>query len=120
MMWNGLVIKSSTTNIVLGFYKVMRKEKHNVSANQNFPLLQKKVAATGKLRKYTRKTLMAILKERGAYPTCYVSRRTDFLIVGERPGIKLERAITLGVCIIPGQEFESMLAQFEQHNQDGA
>jgi len=63
---------------------------------------------------------MAILKERGAYPTCYVSRRTDFLIVGERPGIKLERALTLGVCIIPGQEFESMLAQFEQHNKDGA
>ena len=68
-----------------------------MSANQNFPLLQKKVAATGKLRKYTRKMLMAILKKRGAYPTCYVSRRTDYLIVGERPGIKLERAITLGV-----------------------
>ncbi len=91
-----------------------------MSANQNFPLLQKKVAATGKLRKYTRKTLMAILKERVAYPTCYVSRKTDYLIVGERPSIKLERAITLGVCIMPGQEFESMLAQFEQHNEDGA
>ena len=91
-----------------------------MSANQKFPFLQKKVAATGKLRKYTRKTLMAMLKERGAYPTCYVSSRTDYLIVGERPGIKLERAITLGVCIIPGQEFESMLAQFEQHNKDGA
>ena len=91
-----------------------------MSANQNFPLLQKKVAATGKLRKYTLKTLMAILKAHGAYPTCYVSRRTDYLIVGERPGIKLERAITLGVCIIPGQEFEAMLAQFEQHNKDGA
>ena len=91
-----------------------------MSANQNFPLLHKKVAATGKLRKYTRKVLMAILKERGAYPVCNVSRRTDYLIVGERPGIKLERALMLGVCIIPGQEFESMLAQFEQHNKDGA
>lgn len=91
-----------------------------MSANQKFPFLQKKVAATGKLRKYTRKTLMAILKEHGAYPTCYVSRRTDYLIVGERPGIKLERAIMLGVCTIPGQEFEAMLAQFEQHNKDGA
>lgn len=48
-----------------------------------------------------------------------VSRRTDYLIVGERPGIKLEKAITLGVCIVPGYEFESMLAQYEQHNQDG-
>ena len=62
-----------------------------MSANQKFPLLQKKVAATGKLRKYTRKMLMAMLKERGAYPTCYVSSRTDFLIVGEKPGIKLEK-----------------------------
>ena len=92
-----------------------------MSANQNFPLLHKKVAATGKLRKYTRKVLMAILKERGAYPVCNVSRRTDYLIVGERPGIKLEKAIAFGVRVMPGYEFESMLSQYdEQHNQDGA
>ena len=119
MMWNGLVIKSSTTNIVLGFYKGMRKEKHNVSANQKFPYLQKKVAATGKLRKYTRKSLMKTLRENGAYPVYNVSRRTDFLIVGERPGKKLERAIKFGVRIVPGYEFESMLAQYEQYNEDG-
>ncbi|MDO5123120.1 MAG: hypothetical protein Q4D44_00455 [Eubacteriales bacterium] len=50
-----------------------------------------------------------------------MSSRTDYLIVVERPGIKLEKALTLGVCIVPGYEFESMLAQYdEQHNQDGA
>lgn len=64
---------------------------------------------------------MAILKERWAYPVYNVSSRTDYLIVGERPGIKLEKAITLGVRIMPGYEFESMLSQYdEQHNQDGA
>ena len=64
---------------------------------------------------------MAMLKEHGAYPVYNVSRRTDYLIVGERPGIKLQKAITLGVTIMPGYEFESMLAQYnEQHNQDGA
>ena len=69
---------------------------------------------------YTRKSLMKMLRERGAYPTYNVSRRTDYLIVGERPGIKLEKAITLGVRIMPGYEFESMLSQYdEQHNQDG-
>lgn len=64
---------------------------------------------------------MAMLKERGAHPVYNVSSRTDYLIVVERPGIKLEKALTLGVCIVPGYEFESMLAQYdEQHNQDGA
>lgn len=64
---------------------------------------------------------MVILRENGAYPVYNVSRCTDFLIVGERPGKKLERAIRFGVSIVPGQEFESMLAQYdEQHNQDEA
>lgn len=96
------------------------KGEAQCECESKIPVSAKEGCSTGKLRKYTRKTLMAMLKERGAYPTCYVSSRTDYLIVGERPGIKLERAITLGVCIIPGQEFESMLAQFEAHNQDGA
>lgn len=90
-----------------------------MSANQKFPYLHKKVAATGKLRKYTRKSLMKTLRENGAYPVYNVSRRTDFLIVGERPGKKLERAIKFGVRIVPGYEFESMLAQYEQYNEDG-
>ena len=101
------------------YCRMMGKGYHDVSANQKFPYLQKEVAATGKLRMYTRKSLMKMLREGGAYPTYNVSRRTDYLIVGERPGIKLEKAITLGVCIVPGYEFESMLAQYEQHNQDG-
>ena len=64
---------------------------------------------------------MGIMKERGGYHFFNVSSRTDYLIVGERPGIKLEKAITLGVRIMPGYEFESMLSQYdEQHNQDGA
>ena len=62
-----------------------------------------------------------MLKERGAYPVYNVSSKTDILIVGERPGIKLERAITLGVRIVPGYLFESMLTQYdEQYNQDEA
>jgi NAD-dependent DNA ligase len=55
-----------------------------------------------------------MLKERGAYPVYNVSSKTDILIVGERPGIKLERAITLGVRIVPGYLFESMLTQYDE------
>ena len=90
-----------------------------MSANQNFPFLQKKVAATGKLQKYTRKVLMSMLREHGAFPAYKVSRRTDYLIVGSRPGGKLDKARTLGICILSEQEFESLLTQYEQHNQDG-
>ena len=86
------------------YCRMMGKGYHDVSANQKFPYLQKKVAATGKLRMYTRKSLMKMLREGGAYPTYNVSRRTDYLIVGERPGIKLEKAITLGVCIDESSE----------------
>ena len=57
------------------------------------------------------------------------ANKGDFLFIADSgPGetnakavsyTHLEKAITLGVCIVPGYEFESMLAQYEQHNQDG-
>lgn len=90
-----------------------------MSANDQFPFLQKKVVATGKLQRYTRKLLMAMLREHGAFPAYKVSRRTDYLIVGTRPGGKLEKARRLGVCILSEQEFEALLSQYEQHNKDG-
>ena len=37
-----------------------------------------------------------------------VSRRTDYLILGERSGSKLVKAQTLGIIILSEQEFEDM------------
>ena len=91
-----------------------------MSAHNKNSFLQKKVAATGKLRSCTRKGLIIRLRSWGAIPAYKVSRRTDFLIVGIRPGSKLIRASEFGVTIIYEQEIEYLLTPKEQHNEDEA
>lgn len=72
------------------------------------PFIGKSVAVTGKLDKYTRVGIKARLLELGAKPVSAVSSRTGYLIVGARPGSKLDKARTLGVSILSEREFEDM------------
>lgn len=74
------------------------------------PFAGKIVVATGKLENYTRDGIQMKLLSLGAKPTGSVSKKTDYLIVGENAGSKLTKAQTLGVKIISEQEFEEMLA----------
>ena len=37
-----------------------------------------------------------------------VSRKTDYVLVGDKPGSKADRAATLGVAIITEEEFEEL------------
>ena len=74
----------------------------------NNPFCGKSVAVTGKLNGYTRDGIQTRLLELGARPVSVVSRRTDYLILGERPGNKLVKARTLGINILSEQEFEDM------------
>ena len=66
------------------------------------------IVATGKLEHFTRDGIKVRLLELGAKPVSKVSRRTDYLILGERPGSKLVKARTLGIIILSEEEFENM------------
>ncbi|MCI9224128.1 MAG: hypothetical protein HFE91_01510 [Acutalibacter sp.] len=48
------------------------------------------------------------LLELGAHPVSSVSKNTDFLIVGEKAGSKLDKARVLGITTLTEQEFEDM------------
>lgn len=76
--------------------------------NPDNPFMGKSVAVTGKLDNYTRDGIKARLLELGAKPVSKVSRRTDYLILGERPGNKLVKALALGITVLSEQEFEDM------------
>lgn len=45
----------------------------------------------------------------GAKPASSVSKKTDYLIVGENAGSKLDKARSLGVQTITEEEFEHLL-----------
>ena len=76
--------------------------------NHGNPFMGKSVAVTGKLDNYTRDGIKARLTELGAKPVSKVSKRTDYLILGERPGNKLVKALALGITVLSEQEFEDM------------
>lgn len=61
----------------------------------------KKVVFTGSLEGVTREEAKQTLRDLGATISSSISKNTDFLIVGENPGSKLEKANELGVAIVP-------------------
>ena len=85
------------------------KEREDMSSSEN-PFAGKVVVATGKLENYTRDGIQMKLLSLGAKPTSSVSKKTDYLIVGENAGSKLSKAQSLGVKTLTEQDFEQMLA----------
>ncbi|MPM29319.1 DNA ligase [bioreactor metagenome] len=87
------------------------EETKTMSTNTNNPFAGKSVVATGKLENYTRSGIQDRLLELGAKPSESVSKKTDYLIVGENAGSKLDKAHTLGVKTLTEQEFEVLAGQ---------
>lgn len=64
---------------------------------------------TGSLKNYTRALAAGLIKERGGKTTGAVSENTDFVLAGQDPGSKYEKAKKLGIKILSEEEFISML-----------
>ena len=89
------------------------KEDTVMSENTNNPFAGKVVVATGKLENYTRDGIQMKLLSLGAKPASSVSKKTDYVIAGEKADSKLTRAQDLGITILTEQQFEDMLASAE-------
>ena len=85
------------------------KETPTMSINTNNPFAGKTVVATGKLVNYTRDGIQMKLLSLGAKPASSVTKKTDYVIVGEKAGSKLTKAQQLGVKTLSEDEFEQML-----------
>ena len=86
-------------------------EKENTTMSTNHTIFAgKTIVATGKLQNYTRDEIQMKIMSLGAKAASSVSKKTDYLIVGEKAGSKLAKAEQLGVTILTEQEFEEMLA----------
>ena len=68
------------------------------------------IVATGKLENFTRDGINAKIISLGATPGSSVTKKTDYLICGEKAGSKLAKAEQLGVKILTEQEFLEMLS----------
>jgi len=69
----------------------------------------KKFVLTGALKEMTREEAKNRIRELGGEVSESVSKKTDFVVVGQNPGSKLKKAKKLGVKIIKEEEFLKML-----------
>jgi DNA ligase (NAD+) len=65
---------------------------------------------TGTLEHFTRESAEDAVKAAGGRPASSVSKKTDFVVVGQSPGSKADKARALGVQIIDEAEFKRRLA----------
>jgi DNA ligase (NAD+) len=66
---------------------------------------------TGSLKTMSREEAESKVESLGGRASSSVSRKTDFVVVGEDPGSKSDKAKTLGVKILTEDEFLKMLRQ---------
>jgi len=72
------------------------------------PLEGKTVVVTGTLDNYSRDSIKERIKQLGGRPSSSVSGKTDFVLAGESPGSKLDKARKLGVTVLTEEEFEAL------------
>ncbi len=85
------------------------KPENTYTISDNLKLKGKSFVITGTLAEFSRDKAQEILKSLGAKTPSSVSRNTDFVIAGENPGSKLEKAKALGIKILTEEEFKNML-----------
>jgi DNA ligase (NAD+) len=78
-----------------------KKERGTTLAGKTFVL-------TGTLANYSRDSAKKLIEDAGGKVSGSVSKKTDFVVAGEDPGSKLDKARDLGVRVIDEKEMESL------------
>lgn len=69
----------------------------------------KSIVVTGSLERWERREIEKIIEEHGGKAATSVSKKTAFVIAGEKAGSKLAKAQDLGVAVLTEEEFEQLL-----------
>lgn len=73
------------------------------------PLAGKTLVLTGKLTGLGREEATSLIEEAGGKVSSSVSKNTDYVVVGEDAGSKLEKAQKLGLPLLDGESLKEML-----------
>ncbi len=81
---------------------IIRKSEIKV---EKLPLENLVIVVTGSLEKFSRNEIKDTIEKFGGKTSSSVSKNTSFLLVGENPGSKFEKAKELGIKILNENEF---------------
>lgn len=87
----------------LGVEPVVRKKV------ANHPFLGKTFVITGTLTSYSREEAATAIRDRGGKVSDNVSKKTDYVLVGQEPGSKFKKAQALGITILSEESFKELL-----------
>jgi DNA ligase (NAD+) len=73
------------------------------------PLAGLTVVVTGTLANYSRDVATEAVTSRGGKVSGSVSKKTDFVVVGDTPGSKYDKAVSLGVPVLDEEGFRTLL-----------
>ena len=93
-------------NYGFAFKKDVKTSKSYLSGNT--------FVITGTLDNYSRQDVVDILESYGGTVTTSVSKNTDYLIYGAKPGSKLEKAKTLGVQTLDETKFKELISKYKK------
>ncbi len=83
--------------------------KEAVTEVRRTPLTGKTIVFTGELKEYSRTRAEELARVAGGNPASSISKNTDFVVAGENPGSKYDKAKKIGVKIIDEIKFKEML-----------
>ena len=75
------------------------------------PLAGLTVVITGSLEGFTRDEAAEAVQSRGGKVTSSVSKKTSFVVAGDKPGSKYDKAVSLGVPVLGEEAFGVLLAE---------
>lgn len=88
---------------------VMEQSPGAPGGAEDGPLAGKTVVITGTIEGFGRREAEEAVRAAGGRTSDSVSRKTDFVVVGEKPGSKADKARELGVPIVPASSFPELL-----------
>lgn len=87
----------------------VKPEPPKKEAKAKGKLTGKTIVVTGILAGFSREQAEEAIRKAGGKASSSVSRNTDFVLAGENPGSKLDKALKLGVEVINEKQFVEML-----------
>lgn len=107
-LYSWLAHKDNRTELdrILGFVTIVAEPAQNDSS-----LFGKTFVFTGTLSGYSRDQAGALVEQKGGVVTNSVTRRTSYVVAGDAPGSKVEKARELGVAVLDEKAFRTLLSR---------
>jgi DNA ligase (NAD+) len=86
----------------------------SASPSESKSLAGKIFVITGALPKYSREEAKMLIESNGGKVTDTISKKTDYLVLGENPGSKLQKAKSLNIPILDAAGLERLISAKER------